>query len=117
MTLPSSWTVQLCTDSKSSIDSIEHYDPWLSTRRMCTRAGWRLLKLYHEINKQRKIPIELVHVKAHEQLYDRCSVGNATADLMADQARLFGTVWDIPVENFDHAYTFSGNPVREHQET
>jgi hypothetical protein len=108
MILPSSWKVQIYTDSKSSIDSTEKYDPWMSTRRICSRAGWRLLKLYHEINKQRKIPIELVHVKAHQQLHDRCSVGNATADLMADQARLFGTVWDIPVENFDYAYTFFG---------
>jgi hypothetical protein len=108
MILPSSWKITIRTDSKSNIDRIEKYDPGVSTRKLCSRAGWRLLRMYHEINKQRKIPIELVHVKAHQKLHDRFSVGNATADLLADEARLFGAVCDIPIENYDYEYTFFG---------
>ena len=40
------------------------------------------------IDKMRKEPIQLRHVKSHTQGEDIASVGNATADLLADAARL-----------------------------
>ena len=60
------------------------------------------------VNKQRKVPIQLEHVKAHEKLMERLSVGNATADLMADQARLFGENSPLPLHKCDYEYTFFG---------
>jgi hypothetical protein len=41
------------------------------------------------IDKMRKEPIQLCHIKSHTQGEDIVSVGNATADLVAEAGRLF----------------------------
>ena len=50
---------------------------------------WELLKLFMYVENMRKHPIQLKHVRSHTQQTEPVPVGNATADLVAETARLF----------------------------
>ena len=82
MILPSSWQITVWTDSKSSIDRIEALRKGNDVETM-TEPEWELLSLFMHIDKMRKEPIELRHIKSHTQGEDIVSVGNATGDLVA----------------------------------
>jgi ribonuclease HI len=88
MILPSAWKITIWTDSKSSIDRIEALRKGKDVKTM-SEPEWELLSLFMHIDKMRKEPIELCHIKSHTQGEDIVSVGNATADLVAEASRLF----------------------------
>jgi ribonuclease HI len=88
MILPSSWQTTIWTDSKSSIDRIAALRKGDDIKIM-GEPEWELLSLFMHIDKMRKKPIQLCHVNSHTQGEDPTSVGNATADLVAEAARLF----------------------------
>jgi hypothetical protein len=90
MILPSSWQITIWTDSKSSIDRIEALRKGNDVKTM-TEPEWELLSLFMHIDKMRKEPIQLRHIKSHTQGEDIVSVGNATADLVAEAGRLFAS--------------------------
>jgi hypothetical protein len=95
MILPSSWKVTIWTDSKSSIDRIEALRRKDSIKTMC-EPEWELLNLFMSIEALRKEPIILRHVRSHTKQMEIKSVGNAAADLRADQARLFADHTPLP---------------------
>jgi hypothetical protein len=114
MILPSSWNVTVWTDSKSTIDRIEA----LRTKdpiRIMNEPEWQLLSLFMHIETLRTKPLVLRHVRSHTKQKDPISVGNATADLKADHARLWGkldTIPRLPIHSYMcfRKYTVKGQP-------
>jgi large subunit ribosomal protein L40e len=90
MILPSTWQITIWTDSKSSMDRIEALRKGNDVKKM-KEPEWELLSLFMHIEKMRKEPIQLRHIKSHTQGEDIISVGNATADLVAEAGRLFAS--------------------------
>jgi hypothetical protein len=88
MILPSAWKVTIWTDSESAMKAVEHYNPNTPAHKLARKAGWTLLETFIHTNNNRKNPISLQHISSHEQKIDPRSVGNATADLMAKNARI-----------------------------
>ena len=67
MVTPSTWKLTIHTDSKSSIDSINTFDPHQTIRRKMKQSNWKLLQLFHEVKQVRKSPITLQWVAAHQK--------------------------------------------------
>ena len=88
MILPSAWKVTLYTDSESAIKAIQNHNPDTPPHKRAQTAGWTLLEAFIATNNTRKNPINLVHISSHEQELNIKSVGNATADLFAKEARI-----------------------------
>jgi hypothetical protein len=70
------------------------------------------------IDALRTEPVVLQHVKSHTKQKDPVSVGNATADLMADHARLLGASTSMPKFPLSplmmfRNYTLKGQPPNE----
>jgi hypothetical protein len=95
MILPSSWNITVWTDSKSTIDRIEALRAKEPIKIM-NEPEWQLLSLFMHIETLRTKPLTLRHIKSHTKLEDPISIGNATADLKADHARLWGKTSTIP---------------------
>jgi ribonuclease HI len=113
MILPSSWNITVWTDSKSTIDRIEALRAKEPIKIM-NEPEWQLLSLYMHIETLRTKPLTLRHIKSHTKLKDPISIGNATADLKADHARLWGkpsTIPRLPI----HSYLAFRNYAMEDQ--
>jgi hypothetical protein len=104
MILPSSWKITVWTDSKSSFDRINHLES--HTARIYNEVGSKQLLLLQHINNMRKEPIQLKHIRSHQKDMTLESVGNATADLIAEQARLFSEAERIPTSPFLPSHNF-----------
>jgi hypothetical protein len=79
MIAPGAWDLEIVTDSESAINKLEGGSTG-------NKGGeWQLVRRIEQMRKQRKGKIILTHQNSHKQLDTANSVGNATADLVADR--------------------------------
>jgi large subunit ribosomal protein L40e len=81
MIIPASWDVEWVTDSESSIKTVQ------SGTKLGTASNeneWQLKQLLARLLAARTGNLEETHQKSHKQLKNKESIGNATADVLAD---------------------------------
>ena len=81
MIIPITWDVEIITDSKSAIDTIER----MEARGVNDKDNeWQLRRIIKEVLNRRKGKIIWTHQKSHKKWYTKKSIGNAVADLKAE---------------------------------
>jgi hypothetical protein len=81
MIIPASWDVEWVTDSESSIKTVQ------SGKKLETASDeneWQLKQLLARLLQARTGNLEEIHQKSHKKLETKESIGNATADVLAD---------------------------------
>jgi hypothetical protein len=98
MIVPVTWELEIITDSQSAIDAIE------TVRRIGTNEKdneWQMMKLIKILLDRRKTKVRFTHQKSHKKLHTIESVGNATADLLAEDYTMGitdkGNTCEIPI--------------------
>jgi hypothetical protein len=110
MIIPASWDIRWVTDSQSAIDTLTGARN--VNDRLQEKKNQNLISLLRETLKGRTGKVEAVHQHSHKKKYTRESVGNATADLMADvftleggQGRISNTT-ELPVRLAEKRFYF-----------
>ena len=80
MILPASWDVDWVPDSESSKKTTESKEAGTATEK----TEWQLKQLMRKVLEQRTGILQVTHQHSHKKLWTEDSVGNATADLVAD---------------------------------
>ena len=82
MLIPSEWDITCVTDSKAAINAIENAN---QGKRDESRTEWQLLQLIDSMMNRRGGKLTLIHQRSHKKYFTQNSVGNAAADLVADE--------------------------------
>jgi hypothetical protein len=81
MIIPASWDVEWVSDSESSIKTLERGE---QLETASNENEWQLKQLLARIIQARTGNLEATHQKSHKKLRTKNSIGNATADVLAD---------------------------------
>jgi len=111
MIIPSTWNITWKTDSKACIDTLHSVRGCKTTNKHFKE--WELVDLLRRLINERSGNFEAEHQRAHTKEQSMDAVGNATADLLASDAR-----WDEEVRNETiplslnscRFFLFEGNP-------
>jgi hypothetical protein len=88
MLMPSTWNLTIVTDNEGVQKTAEEFPGQCSENQVRRKLGWQLLKLLIRVAEARTGTVTVVHQHSHKKLLTTRSVGNALADLKAEQARL-----------------------------
>ena len=115
--LPLSFSLDIHSDSRSSIDAIRSYERQLNERKRMRMSARPLLQLVHNLLGRRVAAggrVDWQHVAAHSNNSDIHSVGNRLADFQANLARGHAdrkaplTLRELPLERASIIFTFAG---------
>lgn len=104
MNIPGGWDLEIITDSEAAIKAI-----YRKNKVTIRNADWQLLNIVREMVQKRKGKTKLTHQNSHKKHWTKESVGNATADLIADiyteSGEREGTAINIPLTYNSQAHT------------
>ena len=98
MLMPSTWNLAIVTDNEGVQKTAEEFPGRLSENQTRRKLGWQLLKLFLQVTEARTGTVTVVHQHSHRKLHTTRSVGNALADLKAEQARITEGAQPLPLE-------------------
>ena len=79
MISPGAWDLEIVTDSESAMNKLD------GKESKGKGSGWQVVELIRQLRTQRTGTVTFTHQRSHKKMDTENSVGNATADLIADR--------------------------------